>query len=156
MDTNISTQSDACVEAVPYNGEICTDMLMSVQVCFSGFLSSSPPPLNIPATTDQQQAETDAILVLNGLRFLNPSPECSASARQFLCLHTFRLCDTSGNFHMAPRGECFRLRDDVCFEEWSLAESLWSMPVCEDLPDASEECIGKTKSLVSRSKVPKS
>ena len=141
MDSNVTTQH-ACVETVPYNGQICTDMLSSAQLCFSGGSSSSPPPLNIPAATNQDQAETDAVLVLSGLHFLNPSPECSDGAQQFLCLYTFGLCDTNSNFHTALRGDCLRLRDHVCSKEWALAESLWPLPVCENLPDALEECIG--------------
>ncbi len=135
---------DSCEEAVPYSGEICTELFTSLQTCYSG-ASSPPPALNIPSAVDQQQGENTAVQLLNGLVLLNPSPECSEQIRPFLCLHIFGLCDTSGNLHTTLREECLRLRDSVCSSEWTTAMSLLplgTLPVCEDLPDADEECAG--------------
>ena len=129
----------------PYSGQICADLLSSLQACYSG-VSSPSPPLNIPSTTDQLKGESDAMLFLSGLPLLNPSQECLEKIQPFLCLHIFGLCDTNGNLRTTTRGECVRLRDDVCAAEWAIVLSFGlppgTLPVCEDLPDADNECTG--------------
>ena len=144
ITTNGTRTSDSCQTVAPYSGEICAEFLTPLQACFSD--TSPPAPLNIPSAVDQQQGETDAIRLLNGLFFLNPSPECLETVRPFLCLHVFGLCDSRDNFHTTLREECLRLRDGVCSAEWIAAMSLLppeALPVCEDLQDSTEECIGK-------------
>ena len=44
--------------------------------------------------------------LLNGLRFLNPTPECREVVEPFLCLYTFGLCDSSGELYLPSSGEC--------------------------------------------------
>ncbi len=138
------SRNSTCEEAGPYSGQVCTDMFTSLQTCFSG-ASSPPPALSIPSVIDQQQGESYARQLMNNLPFLTPTRNCLERIRPFLCLHIFGLCDTSGNLHTTPRGECLRLRDSVCSSEWSRALSFLppgTLPVCEDLPDMDEECTG--------------
>ena len=44
---------------------------MSLQMCFSDVTS----PLNIPSNINQQTRENDAMSLVNGLSFLNPSQQ---------------------------------------------------------------------------------
>ena len=140
-----SNSNETCAEVVAYTGQACRRYLTSLQACFSG-VSSPPPALNIPSAVNQQQGETAATQLLNGLEFfLSPTPQCSEEIRPFLCLHIFSLCDSSGHLHTTLRQDCIRLRDDVCSDEWTTAMSLLpagTLPVCEDLPDTIEECTG--------------
>ncbi len=127
-----------------YSGLICTDVFTPLQACYSGG-SALPLALNIPAASDQNQVEATAEQLLTALVFLNPSSECMESIEPFLCLHLFGLCDASGDLHTTLRGECRRLRDDVCSREWMTALTFLppeTLPVCESLPDQVEECTG--------------
>ena len=113
-------------------------------MCFSNVTSSSPT-LNIPSLIDQEAGERDALEV--SLSFLNPSnPQCNEAMIPFLCLYIFTLCDADGHLHTIVRGDCLELRDNICIEEWSQAAALLppgSLPVCEDLPDVTDECMGR-------------
>ena len=144
--TNSSTlNNSSCLQVETYTGEVCRETFTSLQICFSGF-PSSPPALNIPSSIDQEAGERDASLLVNGLSFLNPSPQCREAIIPFLCLYIFTLCDVDGHLHTVVREDCLELRDNICIEEWSQAAALLppgSLPVCEDLPDATDECIGR-------------
>ena len=148
MSSN-TTQTSTCSEVAAYSGEVCRDQLMSLQMCFSGASS----PLNIPATIDLQQGETEAQRLQNGLLLLNPSDRCLEGVQPFLCLHMFSLCDTGGTLHTTLREECLDVRDNLCAAEWERAAFLLppgTLPVCEDLPDLTDECAGvsyKTSSM---------
>ena len=115
---------------------------------------SPPATLNIPPLIDQQEGESDARTFASGLNFLNPppSPECREAILPFLCLSIFQLCDSSHQLHSIVRGECLRLRDSICIEQWRQAEAFLGagvLPVCEDLPDTIDNCIeGKITSYV--------
>lgn len=129
---------------MPYFGQICTSELESLQTCFSGVASPSPPAPNIPIVTDQQQGESSITQLLSTFTFLNSTLECLEGIQPFLCLHTFRLCDDSGGLHIALRGECLRLRESVCSDVWARVELLLpqgSLPVCEDLPATTDDCV---------------
>ena len=120
-------------------------------MCFSG-VSSPPPALNVLSTINQQQGEIDATQFLNGLPLLNPTTECLEELTPFICLHIFGLCDTSGNLHTSLRGDCLKIRDSVCPSQWAVAMSVLppgTLPVCEDLPDVTEECIGEYMSMLA-------
>ena len=128
-----------------YSGEVCRDELTSLQMCFSG-VTSPPPALNIPSLVDQQTGERDAMNLVNGLSFLSPSQQCREAIVPFLCLSIFTLCDSSNRLHTILREDCLALRDDICADEWSQAVAFLGtevLPVCEDLPDITDECIGK-------------
>ena len=130
-----------CTQVSEYSGEVCRDELMSLQMCFSGVTS----PLNIPSSIDQQTVESDATRLVNGLSFLNPSQQCSEAIMPFLCLSIFGLCDSSNTLHTVLRQECLDIRDDICTREWSQAIAFLGdgvLPVCEDLPDVTADCIG--------------
>jgi hypothetical protein len=105
----------------------------------------SPSAVTIPSTVDQETGEGNALNLVNGLSFLNPSPQCREAIMPFLCLYTFTLCDSSNNLHTILREDCLELRDDICAEEWNQAVGFLGngvLPVCEDLPDITVKCIG--------------
>ena len=86
---------------------------------------------------DQQIGENDALSLVNGLSFLNPSQQCSETIMPFLCLYIFSLCDSSNTLHTILRQDCLDIRDDVCAREWSQAVAFLGggvLPVCEDPP----------------------
>lgn len=133
------TQS-TCPQTVTYSGEVCREEFISLQACFSAETS----PLNIPSQTDQQTAETEVGSLLSGFATLNPSPECAVALTPFLCLFIFGLCDSSNRLRTIVREECLELRDNICATEWSIAIQLLGngvLPVCEVLPEISNECI---------------
>lgn len=105
--------------------------------------------MNIPSLIDQEVRERDAMLVMNSLPLLSPSPECIEAITPFFCLFIFTLCDSSNNLHIVLREDCLELRDNVCAEEWNFAALLGPgvLPVCEDLPDRTDECAGKYEVL---------
>ena len=114
-----------------------------MQTCVSGEMS----PLNIPSLNDQGTRERDAQNLIAGLNFLRPLPseECREAIMPFLCLFIFELCDSSGHLHTVLRADCLTLRDDVCADVWRQAAAFLGdgvLPVCEDLPDITVECIG--------------
>ena len=138
--------SDICTQVSEYSGEVCINELASLQMCFSGVTS----PLNIPSSIDQQTGETDAMSLVNGLSFLNPSQQCSEAIMPFLCLSIFSLCDSNNTLHTILRQDCLDIRDDVCDSVWSQAVSFLGdgvLPVCEDLPDVIVDCIGRFNKL---------
>ena len=76
--------------------------------------------------------------LLNGLRFLNPTPECREVVEPFLCLYTFGLCDSSGELYLPSSGECETLTTETCAREWTMAVSLLPndlLPKCGLLPE---------------------
>ena len=134
--------SDTCTQVSEYSGEVCRDELMSLQMCFSGVTS----PLNIPSSIDQQGGESGATTLVNGLSFLNPSQQCSEAIIPFLCLSIFGFCDSNNTLHTILRQDCLDIRDDVCDSVWSQAIAFLGdgvLPVCEDLPDITVDCIGR-------------
>jgi hypothetical protein len=137
-----------CTNVVSYSGETCREVFTSLQTCFSGEVSALPA-LNIPSAVDQEMGERDALNLVNGLSFLNPSPQCREAIMPFLCLYTFTLCDSSNNLHTILREDCLELRDDICAEEWIQAVRFLGdgvLPICEDLVHVTEECIGQFSS----------
>ena len=138
--------SMACVEMEPYTGSVCTDLLTSLQTCYSG-VTSPPTGLNIPSALvpDQAAAEQSAMTLLGGLPFFMPTPECAAAITPFICLANFPLCDADDQVHIILREACLELRDDICAPQWAAALDRLgasALPVCEALPDLSEECVG--------------
>ena len=108
-------------------------------------MTSPPSALNIPSLVDQQIGEMDARTLVIGLSLLDPSPQCSKAVIPFLCLSIFPLCDSSSNLRTVIREDCLELRNGICAEEWSQAVEFLGdgiLPVCEDLPDVMEECVG--------------
>ena len=86
---------------------------------------------------DQQIGENDALSLVNGLSFLNPSQQCSETIMPFLCLYIFSLCDSSNTLHTILRQDCLDIRDDVCAREWSQAVAFLGggvLPVCDEDP----------------------
>ena len=91
------------------------------------------------------EAEATAKRLLLGLPLLSPSPECEAAIRPFLCLYLFGSCDAENNLHQVTQASCIRLRDDVCAQEFILAEGIVGqgvLPNCDDLLQQEEECQG--------------
>ena len=142
MANGTSVSNRDCTQVSEYSGEVCRDELMSLQMCFSGVTS----PLNIPLSIDQQTRENDAMSLVNGLSFLNPSQQCSEAIMPFLCLSIFSLCDSNNTLHTILRQDCLDVRDDLCAREWSQTVAFLGdgvLPICEDLPDVIGDCTGK-------------
>ena len=138
----VNKTESGCTNVVAYSGEICREVFSSLQTCFSGEMSTS----NIPFLVDQEAGERDTMNLVNGLSFLNPSPQCRDAIIPFLCLYIFTLCDSRNNLHTTSRDNCLELSDNICAEEWSQAVGFLGpgvLPLCEDLPDITNECIGK-------------
>ena len=152
MQVNVSngrtaTSNNSCSQLSNYSGEVCRKDLTSLQVCFSGV----PSPLGIPSGVDQQEGETNAMDLVTGLSFLNPSQQCREALMPFICLFIFNLCDSSNTLHTILRQDCLDIRDDLCASEWSQAIAILGaevLPVCEDFPDIMDDCIQLGRSLV--------
>ena len=110
-----------CHEWKNYTGEVCLDELMKYQSCYHQ-QPSHQDVIYIPFETDQEEAEATATRLLQGLPLLSPSPECEAAIKPFLCLYLFGSCDTNNQSHQVTKDDCLRVREDVCVEEWELAE----------------------------------
>ena len=139
-----TTDSSICSTVQIYSGEVCREVLTSLQMCFSD-VTSPPPALNIPSIIDQQMGEADVKGLLDGLNFLNPSQECIDAMVPFLCLSAFRSCDSGNNLHTSKREDCIFIRDDVCASEWNQAALFLgaeNLPVCENLPPKTDDCGG--------------
>ena len=136
-----------CEQVSVYSGDVCRNELLLLQACLSG-VTSPPPALNIPSSIDQETGESDAMSLVNGLSFLNPSQQCQEAIIPFLCISIFNLCDSSNTLHTSLREDCLYIRDDVCVSEWNTAVEFlgaYVLPVCEELPDdiTMQECTGK-------------
>ena len=141
--------TSSCLQVETYTGEVCRETLTSLQTCFSGD-TSPPPALNIPSLIDQRAGERGATNLVNGLSLLSPSQQCREAIMPFLCLSIFTLCDSSNHLHTILREDCLELRDDICTEEWRQAVAILGpgiLPVCEDLPDTAENCIGRCRCM---------
>ena len=138
--TNLS-DPNICSEGTALDYEdICRKELMPLHHCLSGDNSE----LFVPFTSNLQRSKQDLRALVGGLPLLQPSPACEARVKPFLCLHVLGLCDSSGKFHTSLRRECVEIRDNVCEKEWRKAVDLLgddALPVCEDLPDVTEECV---------------
>ena len=123
-----------------YDGQVCLSELTRWQQCFSPLSDAVYVPPNMEA------AETTAEFLLLNLPLLSPSPECEAAIRPFLCLYLFGSCDLNNNLHQATQSSCIRLRDDVCAQEFILAEGIVGqgvLPNCDSLLQQEEECQGQ-------------
>ena len=121
-----------------YDGQICLSELTRWQQCFSPLSDAVYIPPNM-------EAETIAELLLLSLPLLSPSPECEAAIRPFLCLYQFGSCDSDNNLHQVTQASCIRLRDDVCAQEFVVAEGILGqgvLPDCDDLLQQEEKCQG--------------
>lgn len=143
MADSIEDFSSACSQVETYSGEVCRAELTSLQMCFTGMAS---PPLNVPSQIDQQTNEITAMLLMDALSQFGPSDECRDTILPFLCLGLFPFCDFNSNLHFVVREDCIALRDNICVEVWRAAMFLGPgiFPICEELADASNECIGKS------------
>ena len=140
--------SDVCLEPAVYSGATCRAELQVYQECFSGSAGSND--ILIRSDINQETVETDAeLLIESGLSFLNPSAECVAAIRPFLCLYLFGVCDSSSQLRQVSSSECVDLREDICATEWSAAVVFLGpgrLPVCENLPTQmpDESCVNST------------
>ena len=76
---------------------------------------------------------------------LNPSEECRVALVNLICLQTFELCDKDDAIHLVNGETCTNIRDNICPAEWALGTQFpdfFSLPVCEDLPSGSNNCMG--------------
>ena len=127
----------ACSQVEPYSGEVCRDELVSLQLCLFDTTASS-------TSISLDFSEEMAMLLVNGLSFLSPSEECLGELLPFLCLALFPLCDPDNNLRTISRADCLSLRDEICVDTWRMAVQFLGsgvLPICENLPDISNECI---------------
>lgn len=139
----------ACnVLSEPYAGMACESLLTSLQTCYSGGVTSPSTGLDVvPALIGQtmEQSETSATTLLRGLPLLMPTAECRDVIMPFICLANFPLCDAEDQVHTIVRKVCMELRDSVCMGEWQRAIGALgadALPICEQLPDITDECFG--------------
>ena len=127
-----------------YTGSVCRDLMQARQACLIGNTGSE---VFIPANQNQEALEETARLLIDGLQFLNPSPECSEVAPLFLCFSTFGLCDNqSRELYRPSSGECEAVIEETCNEEFITARNILDpsqLPQCQRLPDTPTMCTGK-------------
>ena len=138
-----------CLEPAVYSGATCRAELQVYQECFSGSAGSNGDIL-IRSDINQESVEADAeLLIESGLSLLNPSAECVAAIRPFLCLYLFGVCDSSTQLRQVSSSECVDLRDDICATVWSAAVGFLgpgTLPVCEELSTLTETCMNDNSS----------
>ena len=130
-----------CDQLVVYSGEACSNELGQWQQCFSQQANRSTD-IYIRSDINPQQAEEMAKTFFGGLSLFSPSSECVSHLRPFLCLYLFGLCDSNNQSLQVTQADCERLRDDVCTQEWALAERYLgrdALPQCSDFPNQEEE-----------------
>ena len=123
--------------AVAYTGEACRDELLVQQSCLMG--RDSGEEIHIPQATSQEELEIQARQLLTvGLPLVQPSAECEAVLRPFLCLFMFGLCDSdSGQVYQPSFNECVTLTTETCAREWQTALTIFGqerLPDCGILP----------------------
>lgn len=139
-----NTSASSCSERVKYEGEECSKELAQWQLCFLG--PQDTGEIYLPAALgDQQESEDSASQILTYFHFLNPSPECVAAFRLFLCLERFLLCDASNELYQVTRADCVRLTTDVCKREFNIAANVMTLPSCDSFIDQKTQCSGKIK-----------
>ena len=131
MSTNCS--------AVAYTGEACRDELLAQQSCLMGRDIDGGEEIHSPQTTSQVELEIQARQLLTvGLPLVQPSAECEAVLRPFLCLFMFGLCDSdSGQVYQPSFNECVTLTTETCAREWQTALTIFGqerLPDCGVLP----------------------
>lgn len=129
-----------CTLSEPYAeyGGVCSELLLDLQMCFSGMAH----PLNIPSHINLSVAEAQAMRLIEGLSLLMPTYECRVALSQFFCLSSFPLCDAENQEHTILREDCIELRDGVCMTYWEIGIMALGpavLPVCEDLPSVDDE-----------------
>ena len=122
-----------------YVGEVCSKELAQWQLCFLGPQNTSD--IYLPSFSDQQETEATAGQLLSIFSLLDPSPECVAAFRPFLCLERFGLCDTSNQLHQVTRADCVRLTTDVCKREFDMAINFMELPNCNSFKDQETQCL---------------
>ena len=130
-----------CDQSIAYKGQVCFSELQSWQECFS--VNGQQSVLQISPNINQQEAEETAVKLLNGLPLLSPSLDCEAAIKPFICLYLFGSCDTNNQYHQGTEAACLRLRDEVCVQEWTLAERFLGqgvLPDCSTLPSQEDKC----------------
>ncbi len=130
--------TSSCDQKMVYEGQVCLSELTQWQKCFSPLSNA----VYVPSNTE---AEATASFLLSNLPLLSPSPECEVAIRPFRCLDLFGSCDADNNLHGVTQASCVRLRDDVCAQEFILAEGIVGqgvLPDCDDLLQQEEECQG--------------
>ena len=121
-------------------GEICSEELAQWQLCFLGPQNTSD--IHLPGFSDQKEIEATARQLLSIFSLLDPSPECVAAFRPFLCLEQFGLCDMSNQLHHVTQAECVRLTTDVCRREFNIAANFMELPSCDSFKDQEIQCLG--------------
>ena len=135
-----------CDRPINYSGNICYNELKTYQSCYDP-LAGLSNVIHVPLETNQEEAEATATRLLQGLPLLSPSQECEAAIKPFLCLYLFGSCDSDNQSHQATRADCLRLKENICVEEWALAERYLGQGILPDCNAFEDEdinpCYGK-------------
>ena len=129
-----------------YIGNVCSKELAQWQLCFLGTQDTSE--ISLPSLSDQQEIEATAGQLLSIFSLLDPSPECVAAFRPFLCLELFGLCDANNQLHQVTRVDCMRLTTDVCKREYDIAANFLELPSCDSFKDQETQCLCKIKPCI--------
>ncbi len=135
------TDSATCAETEVYVGEVCREVLQSLQSCLPGDQSSGN--ISIPASGMQHQIEAQAFMFVTALPLLQPTQKCKDAFVPFLCLYLFKLCtdDVNGTLRQPSSQQCWDISSDTCASELKLAESVTGkdpLPDCNLLPDQDD------------------
>lgn len=135
----VNTSLGNCSPGIPYEGRICQEPLYIQQLncSFSGNnLSENTLTVSV---VNQDDVEQYLVALLDyGLPQYYPSSDCDAAMRRFLCLYLFGPCDGIETA-LVGSGYCREVRDEVCVREWKEVQEFFYLPVCEDLPDDTQQ-----------------
>ena len=142
---NSTVDQNAC-QAEIYSGTICRSTLSRMSLSCG---INKPGDSDVYISTqggDQDDVESQVLMLSNGLQLLSPSLECEEAVLPFLCLFAFPLCDGNGRLYQPSSGECETLTTETCAREWQMAVSFLgseNLPQCDFLPVTSLQCNGQ-------------
>ena len=145
MCSSPAAQTDIVNTCSVYTGAACQNHLLTLRGCVPDRQSSSYVYVS---ATDQEEMETQAVQILDGLTTLGATPECRAVAEPFICLYLFGLCDSSGMVYAPSYEDCVLISTDLCASEWAMANrflpllGLPSLPECRSFQSTASAISG--------------
>lgn len=141
-----------CIEdSVLYTGQLCRQELHQRQNCLlegsaqNFFLPEDD--IFIPSSTNLTAVKQTAEMLVQSLPLLNPSLECEAAFRNFMCLWLFGMCSNDGGEVSVTREECMEVSTMLCPREWEVARQYLDetmLPKCAKLPQGGgASCTGE-------------
>ena len=145
MCSSRAVQTDIVNTCTVYIGAACQNYLRILRDCLLDRQSSSYVYVS---ATDQEEKETQAVQILDGLTTLGATPECRAVAEPFICLYLFGLCDSSGVVYAPSYEDCILISTDLCASEWAMANRFLpllgqpSLPECRSFQSTASAISG--------------